>query len=418
MRHARKRLPVVVVAIGLLVPLAGAIAREDTSPPPRSTLPDIPAPPDLTAPPEGAIRTESGLVWRLLGEPAAAAERPGPTDTVDVRYTGWTADGKVFDTTEVGKRSRRFRVGGAIPGFEEGIQLLSVGETGRFWVPERLAYPEGGDRPSGMLVFDVTLVAIQRGPARPPHLETPPEDAVRSESGLAWVVLETGDSAQGSPEGEATVLVEYHGWTTEGELLDSTLHRGQPRAFTLHLVIDGFREAFSTMVPGERRLIWIPEELTKLDGRTTLDQTVVFDMKLLSFMSKPDDRENVMTVPDDAERSESGLAWKVLQPGTGELHAQEGDTVEILYTIWSGDGEVFDSSYAHARPGRFELNETMPAGFNEALFSMVTGEKRLVWIPEALAYGGRKDRPQGMLVFEMQLLSIEPREVDADPGNS
>ncbi len=406
---------ITVFLLGLLASVA-SVAQDETSAARASTGPSIPAPADLAAPPDDATRTASGLVWRRLGDPAERTDRPGPHDMVDVRYTGWTTDGKVFDTTEVGKRSRRFRVGGAIPGFEEAIQLLAVGESGRFWIPEELAYPGRDDKPSGMLVFDMNLVGLQRGPEPPPHLAAPPESAERSASGLAWVVLESGDSELGSPGDEATVLVEYHGWTTDGELLDSTLHRGQPRAFTMSMVIDGFRESFATMVPGERRVIWIPPAMTELDGKVTLDETVVFDMKMLSFMSEPDDREDVMNVPDDAERSETGLAWKVLRPGDGRTHPEKGDTIELVYTIWTGEGEVFDSSYAHARPGRFVLNDTMPAGFNEALLTMVTGEKRLVWIPEELAYGGRADRPQGMLVFEMELLSIEPREVDAGAG--
>ena len=122
------------------------------------------------------------------------------------------------------------------------------------------------------------------------------------------------------------------------------------------------------------------------------------------------------TIPDDAERSLTGLAWRVLRPGTGNVHPEPGDTVEVLYAGWTRDGLVFDSSYAHARAGRFALDETKPFGWNEALFGMVSGEKRLVWIPEDLAYGGQKDRPKGMLIFEIELLSIEPRQVDEIVG--
>jgi len=181
---------------------------------------------------------------------------------------------------------------------------------------------------------------------------------------------------------------------------------------TMNMVIEGFRETFGTMVPGERRLIWIPPELAEFDGRRTVEETVVFDLELLSFMSPPQAPASVSAIPDDAERSITGLAWRVLAPGTGDVHPREGDTVEVLYAIWTRDGKLVDSSYAHASPGRFELNATLPFGFKEALFSMVIGEKRLVWIPEDLAYGSQKDRPQGMLVFEMELSSIEPRLVD------
>ena len=401
----RPRTTILMLALLSCVPAAAQVRPGEPRGPEDKA--NYPAPADVAKPPEDAERTASGLAWRLLGEPAPRIDRPGPRDTVEVRYTGWTTDGEVFDTTEVTKQPRVFRVGGAIPGFEEAIQLLSVGERGRFWVPEHLAYPEGAGKPEGMLVFDLTLVRINRGPERPEHLAAPPEDAVRLDSGLAWIVLEEGAPGREPPGDDATVLVRYSGWTTDGELMDSSLHRGKPRAFTMNMVIEGFRQAFATMVPGERRLVWIPPELTELDGRRTVEETVVFDVQLVSYMTPPQTPADVSAIPDDVERSPTGLAWRVLRPGLGDAHPRPGDTIEVLYAIWTADGELFDSSYAHASPGRFVLNETMPAGFNEALFAMVTGEHRLIWIPEDLAYEGRSDRPAGMLVFEIELLSID-----------
>jgi len=366
------------------------------------------APDDVAGPPEDAVRTASGVAWRMLGQVADRIDRPGLFDMVNVRFTGWTTEGVLFDTTEVEKRPRKMRVD-SIPGFGEAIRLLSVGETGRFWVPEELAYADGTDRSAGMLVFDLTLVGITRGPERPANLAAPPENAVRLDSGLAWVVLEEGPSDQEPPGEESTVLLESSSWTTDGELLDSTLHRVEPQPLTMNTMMEGFRQTFSTMVPGERRKIWVPPELTEFEGRRTVDETVVFDVKLLSYMSPPQAPASMSAIPDDVERSVTGLAWRVLKSGTGEVHPRDGDTVEVLYAIWTRDGRLFDSSYAHASAGRFVLNETMPFGFNEALFGMVTGEERVVWIPEDLAYGGQKGRPQGMLVFKMELLSIEPR---------
>jgi peptidylprolyl isomerase len=373
----------------------------------------IPAPADVAAPPANATRTASGLAWRRLGEPGGTTERPGPTDIVEIRYTGWLADGKMFDSTEIDERPRKFRVDGVIPGFEEAVQLLAVGEQGRFWIPEELAYGGREGKPAGMLVFDVTLVGIRRGPERPALLEAPPEDALRSDSGIAWIVLAEGDPEQETPGGEATILVDYDSWTTDGRLLNSTMHRGEPEAFTMNLVIEGFREVFHTMVPGDRRLVWIPPELTELDGKRVHDGTVVFDLELISFMSPPETPAQVSAIPDDAERSLTGLAWRVLRPAGGEGRRPElGDTVEVLYAGWTRDGKMFDSSYSHAKPGRFKLDASMPLGWNEALSNMLPGEKRLVWIPEDLAYAGQTNRPEGMLVFEIELLSVEPRQVD------
>jgi peptidylprolyl isomerase len=80
-------------------------------------------------------------------------------------------------------------------------------------------------------------------------------------------------------------------------------------------------------------------------------------------------------------------------------------TVEVHYTGWTTDGKMFDSSLAHGRPARLNLTRVIP-GWSEGLQLMVEGEKRRVWIPERLAYKGRPGAPQGMLVFDVELIRI------------
>jgi peptidylprolyl isomerase len=414
---ARRVRPTAAAAILLITALpCAAQLRPQQLPKPIPAKPagtTLPAPDDLAAPPESSTRTASGLAWRMLGAPAAAAERPGPNDKVETRYTGWTTDGRMFDTTEVSGTTREFRVTGVIPGFEEAVQLLSIGEKGRFWIPEALAYPGRPGKPQGMLVFDLELIGITRGPQPIVPVAAPPEDAQQSESGLAWVVLEEGNLAAEPPGPADTVLVEYSSWTPDGRLIDTTAFAGDPEAFTLDLTIAGFRETFATMLPGERRQVWIPSELTELDGQHVHAGTVVFDLKLLSYLKPPQTPASVAAIPPDAQRSVTGLAWQVLVPGTGDRHPARGQTVEALYAGWTTDGALFDSTHSYGRAARFVLDDSMPLGWNEALFGMVTGETSRVWIPEDLAYMGRKDRPRGMLVFEIELVAIHSPEVDA-----
>ena len=67
---------------------------------------------------------------------------------------------------------------------------------------------------------------------------------------------------------------------------------------------------------------------------------------------------------------------------------------------------MFDSSVARNEPATFTLDEVI-AGWTQGLQMMVEGEKRRFWIPAALAYEGTPDKPQGMLVFDIELLKIE-----------
>jgi peptidylprolyl isomerase len=82
---------------------------------------------------------------------------------VTVNYTGWTTDGKMFDSSIPRGEPSTFEVSGVIPGWTEGVQLMVVGEKRRFWIPGALAYDNIPDpnAPKGMLVFDIELLAVK-----------------------------------------------------------------------------------------------------------------------------------------------------------------------------------------------------------------------------------------------------------------
>jgi peptidylprolyl isomerase len=117
------------------------------------------APPDVKAPPADAKKTPSGLAYKVL-TPGPGAMHPKASNTVTVNYSGWTTDGKLFDSSVTGGRPLTFPLGGVIAGWTEGLQLMVVGEKTRFWIPEALAY-QGRGPVNGMLVFDVELLKIQ-----------------------------------------------------------------------------------------------------------------------------------------------------------------------------------------------------------------------------------------------------------------
>jgi FKBP-type peptidyl-prolyl cis-trans isomerase len=120
----------------------------------------------------------------------------------------------------------------------------------------------------------------------------------------------------------------------------------------------------------------------------------------------PDD---VRASPPDAIKSASGFASKVITPGTGKDHPGSSDRVKVHYTGWTKSGEMFDSSVTRGDPATFPLNGVI-AGWTEGVQLMVTGEKRRMWIPAALAYGDhpRTGQPAGDLVFDVELLDFTP----------
>ncbi len=92
--------------------------------------------------------------------PGTGTRHPKKIDEVTVHYTGWSTDGKMFDSSVARGKPSTFPLDHVIPGWTEGLQLMVEGEKVRFWIPERLAY-QGKQPPFGMLVFDVELIHIQ-----------------------------------------------------------------------------------------------------------------------------------------------------------------------------------------------------------------------------------------------------------------
>jgi FKBP-type peptidyl-prolyl isomerase-like protein len=115
--------------------------------------------------------------------------------------------------------------------------------------------------------------------------------------------------------------------------------------------------------------------------------------------------EDVAAPPADAIVARSGLASKVLEPGTGTRHPRENERVLVDYSGWQTDGTLFDSSIRRGMPSEFALEEVIE-GWTEGIQLMVVGERRRFWIPEDLAYKGRAGRPSGMLVFDVDLIEI------------
>jgi peptidylprolyl isomerase len=258
--------------------LAGALpfaAAVQTPPPPAP----IPPPPDVAAPPKDAATTPSGLASKVI-QPGTGATRPGPTDLVTVHYSGWTTDGKNFDSSHSRKAPATFPLDRVIKGWGEGVQLMVVGEKRRLWIPEALAY-QGKRDPRGMLVFDIELIEFGPSPTvAPPDVAVPPADAKRTASGLAYKVIKAGTGTD-HPRSSSRVTVHYTGWQTNGKMFDSSVVRGQPATFGLSEVIAGWTEGVQLMVIGEKTRFWIPEGLAYKGQAPT--GMLVFDVELLSY---------------------------------------------------------------------------------------------------------------------------------------
>lgn len=266
-------------------PTTPEASKEPQTPDP--TMPETPS--DVQAPPADSIKTASGLASKVLKAGTGDA-KPAAADTVTVHYSGWTTDGKLFDSSVKRGQPTSFPLNGVIKGWTEGLQLMTEGEKRRFWIPADLAYGEnpGGGRPGGLLVFDVELLSIKQAP-KPPETPTDvsaaPADVEKTSSGIASRVLVKGTGTE-HPKATDQVRVHYSGWTTDGQLFDSSVMRNEPIVFPLNQVIPGWTEGVQLMVAGEKRRLWIPAQLAYGESPPpgAPAGTLVFDVELLEIV--------------------------------------------------------------------------------------------------------------------------------------
>jgi FKBP-type peptidyl-prolyl cis-trans isomerase len=400
-----KTRPLTVLTIAAVMVALPTTARSEETPgdkltaapaaQPEIKMPETPA--DVAAAPADAVKTKSGLASKVL-KAGTGDKKPTATDTVTVHYSGWTTDGKMFDSSVKRGEPASFPLGQVIAGWTEGLQLMVVGESRRFWIPEDLAYGPvvpGSGRPGGMLCFDVELLGIKEAPK-------PPADTKQTPGGVAYKISKEG--AGEKPAADKVITFHFNAKTMDGEVLQDSRQEPAPPTAPLNKLPKELGELFAEMKAGEVRQCWLPE--ARVPGGF-----VVAELELISIKDAPPAPEvpkDVAAAPADAVKTASGLASKVLKEGTGKDKPKATDTVKVHYSGWTTDGEMFDSSVTRGEPTSFPLNQVIK-GWTEGVQLMVVGEKRRFWIPEGLAYGPvvpGSGRPGGMLVFDVELLEI------------
>ena len=110
---------------------------------------------------EGVETTESGLQYEVIEE--GDGNNPTASDRVQVHYTGELINGDVFDSSRDRGQPVTFGLNQVIPGWTEGLQLMSEGARYKLYIPADLAYGPGGNQaigPNETLIFDVELLAV------------------------------------------------------------------------------------------------------------------------------------------------------------------------------------------------------------------------------------------------------------------
>jgi len=117
---------------------------------------------------KGVIVRPSGLQFRIIQN--GFGKRPGPTDTVEVYYTGKLINGTIFDGTSPGLPAA-FKVNSVIPGWIEALEIMREGDHWQLVIPSTIAYGargagDGMIPPNQTLVFDLQLITTTPAPRK------------------------------------------------------------------------------------------------------------------------------------------------------------------------------------------------------------------------------------------------------------
>jgi len=258
-----------------------------------------PVPSDVGVPPASGLKTPKGVTYKVLAK-GKGGPKPALSSVVRVNYTGWTTDGRMFDSSVVKGAPAEFSMGGVIVGWTEAIPVMSVGDRMRFWIPDELAYKGSPGQPQGPLTFDVELVEIKAPPAvgeadghghdgghaethsAPPDVAAPPADAKKSPRGVFYKILKAVKGSAHPVIGDR-VKVHYIGWTTDGKMFD-TSRKGpnEPYDTLLTTVIAGWTDGLQMVGVGESARLWIPQELAYPGGGGPQGM-LVFDVELVEI---------------------------------------------------------------------------------------------------------------------------------------
>lgn len=352
-------------------------------------------------------------------ETLEAGNGPIPQDgeVVTIHYIGKLSDGTEFDNTYTRNQPAVFALGQGmvIPGWEQALSQMHVGEKALVTIPPDLAFGaegiEGVIPANAVLIMEIELLSVKPGaPAAPTTVDS--ADIVTTDSGLQYVDLLVGEGEQ--PSAGGVVTLHYTGWLEDGTKFDSSIDRDEPITFVLGQgqVIDGWDEGISTMQVGGQRQLIIPASLAYgeagYSGVIPPNATLTFDVELISYYAPAPAAPPEI---DDANltTTASGLQYSDLQVGEGEM-PQLGQTVVVHYTGWLTDTTKFDSSLDRGRTFEFPLGQgSVIAGWDEGVATMQVGGQRLLVIPSDLAYGdqGQGAIPGGAtLIFLVELIEI------------
>jgi len=256
-------------------------------------------------------------------------------------------------------------------------------------------------------------------PPAPSDVAAPGPGATRTPSGVSMKVLREGVGGA-SPLANDCVKVRFTAWKRDGALVATSGPRGEIATQCLVTAMPGVAAALTYMTEGEIRRIWLPSSQTvqppahshhpvNHEHESMVRPDLTMDLELVAVLKMPPAPDDLRSPPPTSLKTRSGVMIQVLRKGQGTAHPAANSKVKVLYTGWTLDGRLFETTAASGQPATVLLGTAL-SGWREALPLMTAGEKARLWIPASVAYGDHPldtSEPAGDLVFDVELVSFE-----------
>ncbi|XP_043918938.1 peptidyl-prolyl cis-trans isomerase FKBP9 isoform X2 [Protopterus annectens] len=311
------------------------------------------------------------------------------SDFVRYHYNGTLLDGTLFDSSH--NRLQTYNtyvgIGWLIPGMDQALIGMCVGEKRFITIPPFLAYGEEGDGkdipPQASVVFDVALL-----------------DLHNTKDSIAVEKLFVPETCERRTKPGDFVRYHYNGTLLDGTFFDSSYSRN--RTYDVYIgkgyVIDGMDEGLLGVCIGEKLRITIPPHLgygEEGTGKIPGSAVLVFDIHMIDFHN-PSDTVQIKTT---------------YKPDTCSVLTKKGDFVKYHFNASLMDGTSLDSTHNYGKTYNIVLGSgQVVLGMDIGLHDMCIGEKRTVIIPPHLGYGeqGIDGEVPGsaVLIFDIELVEL------------
>jgi len=358
--------------------------------------------------------TETGLKYKIIKK--GEGEYPKDGDRVWVHYNAKFINDSIYDSTsDKGPIDAYLGRGQLIKGWEEGLKLIKPKGSIILIVPPELAYgnkKQKGIPENSILVFEIALLQVDKGNSIKPF-SVEDKKIRKGKKKLKYYIVKEGEG-ENANYGD-NVYINYTGYLPDGTIFDSSYKKNKPVKITVgrNQVFKGLDMGLLLMNKGCKIKLIIPSGLAYgekgLGNIVPPNTDITVDVELVDLKPyNPVSKWKILN--KDTIETITGLKYIIVEEGDGDF-IKNNDIVEVYYSGYFIDGELFDSSVEREESLKFPVGaDAVIDGWDEGIKFIKKGGKIQLIIPSKLAYGTdgipSVIPPDTDLIFDIEVVNV------------